>query len=317
MATAGKHGVKYNNGVNMQGSVGRRLQWGLSILTLCVLAPPARAQTAGWPDMGKLRGTAGVSQVEGAGGGGLVPWAVITGYGTRDSYGANAHYTLVRTQDYGLASYGAAIGIADRIEFSLDKQELSGYLAPLDRLRIDQDIVGVKVRLAGALVYDQDSLLPQLALGAMYKRNNGVRGLGGITSVQQLGARRESGIDYYLAATKLILDRSLLFNATLRLTKANQMGLLGFGGDLNDGYRLMPEVSVAYLLNRSWVAGAEYRRKPHNLSIDNEKDYADAFIAYFPNKHVALTLAYVTLGDITVFNPKRQNGAYLSLQAGF
>jgi hypothetical protein len=284
--------------------------------------PPAEESTPvrpsyASPDRGKLLATGGVVQVEGAGGGGLTPWALITGYGTRDSYGANAHYTYLRTQDYSLASYGAAIGIADRIEFSLDKQQLSGYLAPLDHLRIDQDIVGVKLKLAGDAVYDQDSFMPQIAVGAMYKRNNGIRGLGAITSVQQLGARRESGVDYYLAATKLLLDQSLLLSGTLRMTKANQMGLLGFGGDLNDGYRLMPEVSAAYLLNRWWVAGLEYRMKPHNLSTDNEKDYADAFIAFFPNKFVSVTLAYVTLGDITVFNPKRQNGAYLSLQAGF
>jgi hypothetical protein len=276
---------------------------------------PAFAQWT--PDMGKLRSTAGVSQIEGAGGGGLAPWAMITGYGTRDSYGANAHYTTVRTQDVELSSYGAAIGIADRVEISLDKQEFSSYQAPLDRLRIDQDILGIKLKLTGDIVYDQDRWMPQLAIGVMAKRNNGVRGLAGISSVQQLGARRESGIDYYLAASKLLLDQSLLLNLTLRLTKANQMGILGFGGDLNDGYRLMPEASVAYLLNRSWVAGLEYRMKPHNLSADPEKDYADAFIAYLPNKYLSVTLAAVTLGDITVFNPRRQNGVYLSLQSGF
>ncbi len=120
-----------------------------------------------------------------------------------------------------------------------------------------------------------------------------------------------------MAASKLLLDQSLLLNLTLRLTKANQMGLLGFGGDLNGDYRLMPEVSIAYLLNRSWVAGAEYRKKPRNLSVDPEKFYADAFVAYIPNKNVSLTLAWVTLGDITVFNTTRQNGVYLSLQSGF
>ena len=65
------------------------------------------------------------------------------------------------------------------------------------------------------------------------------------------------------------------------------------------------------------VAGAEYRMKPRNLGVDNEKDYYDAFVAWFPTKNVSITAAYVSLGDITVFNPKRQNGFYLSLQAGF
>lgn len=287
-------------------------------LLLCAWLPlSALADFDMGPDMGKLLATPGVVQIEGAGGGGLVPWATITGYGTRDSYGANVHYTQVATPDYALASYGVAVGVADRFEFSLDKQRLSGHLAPLDQLRLEQDIVGVKLKLAGDLLYGPEIWMPQIALGVMYKRNTGVQGLGATTSVLQLGARHAQGVDYYLAATKLLLDSSLLLNGTLRLTKANQMGLLGFGGERNDAYQLMPELSLAYLIDRSLVVGLEYRFKPHNLNLDHEKNYADVFIAWFPSKRVSLTLAWVTLGDITTFNPKRQNGAYLSLQGGF
>ena len=277
------------------------------------------AQTTGSvaPDMGKLLATAGVMQVEGASGGGLVPWATITGYGTRDSYGANAHYTYVGTQDYTLASYGVAVGIADRVELSLAKQRFTGSQAPLNNLRIDQDIYGIKVKLAGDIVYDQDTWMPQIAAGLMVKRNNGIGGLGAVNNVKALGARDDSGIDYYLAATKLFLDQSLLLNATVRATKANQMGILGFGGDKGDRYQAMLEASAAYLLNRKWVVGAEYRMKPRNLASDNEKDYYDAFVAWFPSKNLSLTLAYVSLGDITVYNPRRQEGVYLSVQAGF
>ena len=281
-------------------------------------ALPAQAQVTG-PDLGKLTATGGVSQVEGAGGGGLVPWALITGYGSRDSCGANAHYTGVRTQDYSLDSVGVAVGIADRVELSLAQQHFRGSKAPLDQLSIRQDIVGVKLKLAGDAVYDQDRAMPQLAVGVMYKRNKGIGGLGalGVTHVTQLGAKDDSGIDYYLAASKLYLDSSLLLGGALRATKANQMGLLGFGGDRNDKYRAMLEVSAAYLINRKLVAGAEYRHKPHNLGVDDEKAYYDVFVAWFPSKHVSVTAAYAVLGDITVFNPTRQRGAYLSVQTGF
>jgi hypothetical protein len=269
------------------------------------------------PDMGKLLATGGVSQLEGAGGGGLTPWALITGYGTRDSYGANAHYTAVRTQDYGLNTRGVAVGIADRIEFSLATQAFTGTGAALNGLNLGQDIVGVKVRVAGDAVYEQDSMLPQISVGAMFKRNTGVTGLGAVSSVKQLGAVDERGIDYYVAATKIILDQSLLLNGTLRATRANQMGLLGFGGSNNNGYQPMLEVSAAYLINRNLAAGLEYRMKPHNLAIDNEKAYYDAFVAWFPTKNVSLTAAYAVLGDITVLNPTNQKGLYLSLQVGF
>lgn len=278
----------------------------------------ASAQPTG-PDMGKLTATGGVSQVEGAGGGGLTPWALITGYGTRDSYGANVHLSTLRTADYSLQTQGVAVGFADRFELSLSSQQFKGHLAPLDKLDLKLDTVGLKLKLTGDAVYDQDRWLPQIAVGAMAKRTHAVGGLGalGVTSVRQLGATSDHGIDVYVAATKIFLDQSLLVNATLRATKANQMGLLGFGGDRSDHYKPMLEGSVAYLINRKTVAGVEYRMKPHNLSVDDEKAYYDAFIAYFPTKNLSVTAAWVSLGDITIFNPRRQNGYYLSLQAGF
>jgi hypothetical protein len=287
----------------------------LACTTLLLLATAVQAG----PDLGRLTATGGVSQVEGAGGGGLVPWALITGYGSRDSWGANAHYTVLRTQDYSLDSAGVAVGIADRVELSLAQQHFRGSLAPLDQLSIRQDIVGIKVKLAGDAVYDQDRAMPQIAAGALFKRNRGIAGLGalGVTRVTELGATDDSGTDYYLAATKLLLDSSLLVGATVRATKANQMGLLGFGGDRRDNYQAMLEVSGAYMFSRKLVAGVEYRQKPRNLSVDKEKAYYDVFVAYFPSKHVSVTGAYVALGDITVFNPTRQRGFYLSVQTGF
>lgn len=292
---------------------------GLALALLGSVLANSAAIAQGKPDMGKLSATGGVSQVEGAGGGGLVPWALITGYGTRDSWGANAHVTALRTQDYSLDSVGVALGLADRIEVSLAQQHLKGSVAPLDRLSLKQDILGLKVKVAGDAVYDQDRALPQIAVGAMYKRHRGVTGLNalGVTNVTQLGAKDDSGVDLYVAATKIVLDSSLLLNGTLRATRANQMGLLGFGGDRGDRYRVMPEVSAAYMFSRTLVGGVEYRHKPHNLGVDDEKANYDVFVAWFPSKHLSVTAAYVALGDITVFNPTRQRGVYVSVQAGF
>jgi hypothetical protein len=95
------------------------------------------------------------------------------------------------------------------------------------------------------------------------------------------------------------------------------MGLMGFGGDKESSRKLMPELSVCYLLTRKLVLGAEYRRKPHNLGVDNEKAYKDVFLAWLPNRHFSMTAAYADLGTITVFNRKTQRGAYLSAQVSF
>jgi truncated hemoglobin YjbI len=277
-------------------------------------SPPQRS-----PDRGKFIGTGGVSTVEGSAGGGIVPWALIAGYGTRDSWGATAFATRVTTQDYQLASYGAAIGIGDRVEVSLARQDFQGDLAPLDQLRIRQDIVGVKLRLAGDAVYEQDNWIPQIAAGLQYKKNKGVGGLRGlgVAHVKQLGASSDRGADFYVAATKIWFEQSLLLNGTLRSTRANQMGILGFGGDREGSRKLMPELSVGYLLTRKLVLGAEYRRKPHNLGVDQEKAYKDIFLAWVANRRFSLTAAYADLGTVTVFNQRTQRGAYVSAQLGF
>lgn len=281
-------------------------------------APPATDDVTAVPpslfDSGKLLATGGVSQLEGAGGGGLAPWALITGYGTDSGIGANAHYTIVAVDDFTLQTAGVAIGLFDRVELSYARQEFdtqsTGALLGLGRgYKFGQDIWGVKVRLFGDAVYDQDSMLPQVAVGAQWKIADRPAVLAFV------GARDHEGVDYYLAATKVLLDQSLLLNGTVRFTKANQTGLLGFGGDLNDDYRAEFEGSAAYLINRHLAVGIEYRSKPDNLGFAKEDDWADLFVAYFPTKNISVTAAYVDLGDIAT--RKDERGVYFSVQAGF
>jgi hypothetical protein len=100
----------------------------------------------------------------------------------------------------------------------------------------------------------------------------------------------------------------------LRETKANQLGILGFGGDKHNDYSSQFEGSAAYLFSRDFAVGAELRTKPSNLGVAHEGAAWDVFAAYFFNKHLSLTAAYADLGNIVIQN--RQQGAYLSLQAG-
>ncbi|MFM0755015.1 DUF3034 family protein [Paraburkholderia strydomiana] len=263
---------------------------------------------------GKLLLTGGVSEIEGAAGGGLTPWAVIGGYGTASQLGANAHGTYVHTQDFALTTYGAAVGVANRVEFSVARQEFNtrdagAQLGLGSGFKFNLDTIGVKVRLFGDAVLDQDTWVPQVSAGIQYKHNE----QGDV--VRAVGASSSSGTDFYLSATKLLLSQSLLLNSTLRFTKANQFGLLGFGGDKSNRYHAEFEASVAYLLSRYVAVGAEYRTKPDNLGFAREQNAYDAFIAWAPTKHVSLTLAYLALGDIATI--RNQRGAYASLQVGF
>src|ERR1700733_4954145 len=117
-------------------------------------------------DEGKFLLTAGFNDLDGAGGGGLVPLAFISGYGSRDSWGANAHFTNIQLKDFQLLAFGVAVGALDRVEVSYTRHEFDLTGTALDGLGVTQDIVGVKVKLLGNAVYGQDSWLPQLAVGA-------------------------------------------------------------------------------------------------------------------------------------------------------
>ena len=263
---------------------------------------------------GKLLLTGGVSQVEGAAGGGLTPWALIGGYGTSGQVGGSAFLTRVDVGDYHLDTVGALVAFNDRVEFSIarqrfDTEQVGALLGLGEGFTLQQDVIGLKVRVAGEAVLDSDRAMPQIAVGVQHKRND----QGAVLAF--IGAKDDSGTDVYVSATKLFLAQGLLLNGTVRFTRANQIGILGFGGDRHDGYRPQLEVSAAYLLSPTVAIGAEYRTKPDNLSIAGEDDWKDVFIAWAPNRRVSLTVAYVDLGNIVIRD--HQRGIYASLQVGF
>lgn len=278
-------------------------------LVLAGLAAWPAAHAAG----DRLLGTWGVTPVEGGGGGGLSPWAIITGSGSRNQIGGTASITQIRTRGgFTLRTAGVAVGIHDTVELSATRWRF-GLSDTVPGQSIDMDVIGLKWRVFGDAVYDQDSWWPQVSIGLQHKRNRD------FTVPQALGARRSSDTDFYLSATKVWLaglaGRNVLGNVTLRLTRANQFGLLGFGGDKRDAYRLQPEASLAVLVRDDVALGAEWRAKPDNLSAFREQDATDLFVAWFPSRHLSSTLAYVDLGNIA--NKPRQRGWYLSLQAAY
>lgn len=262
----------------------------------------------------RLLGTGGVTQVEGAGGGGLMPWALITGYGTNQQIGGSAFYTHAETKgDFKLRTTGIALGFYNRVEVSASQAKFGlSDTVPGEEIRLNT--LGVKVRVLGDAIYDQDSWLPQISVGAQYKYNEDYN-----LVPKLLGAKDRSGIDVYVAASKLYLGAlngyNLLLNANLHASKANQFGLLGFGGDKRDQYRIYPAVSAAVMLSDNWLLGTELRYKPDNLSVFEENSAHDVFMTWFPHKNISVTGAYVDLG--TIANKDNQTGWYLSGQINY
>jgi hypothetical protein len=219
---------------------------------------------------------------------------------------------------------GLMLALDDRVEVSIARQdfatEATGRALGLPGLHLKMDVVGVKLRVLGDAVLDSDRLLPQVAVGVEGKQTDpdGLR-----PTLTALGAHTR-GTDVYVSATKLFLTQGLLLNGTLRLTRANQNGLLGFGGTDHERYRLEPEFSIAWLASRRLAFGAEYRRKPDNLDPSplgaglKEDDWFDVFAAWAPNKTLSLTAAWVQLGRIVpAVATKKQDGGYASAQLAF
>jgi hypothetical protein len=221
-----------------------------------------------------------------------------------------------------------AVGLYDRVELSVARQDfntkdvLIGVSPALKNYKLKQEVYGVKLRVAGDAVYDQDRWMPQIAIGAQVKRNQD-DAVNPFLNGALKSNIKNNGTDFYIAASKLYLAQSVLVNGTLRFSKANQYGLLGFEGPDGSRYKPSIEASVAYLLRKDLVIGAEARTKRGNLrnaglNLSEGAAY-DVFVAYFPNKNVSLTAAYVNLGQIVgaLSGDRKQTGGYLSLQVGF
>lgn len=293
----------------------------------------------------RLIASGGITGVEGVAGGGITPWAFIGGYSSDEEITYSANLQYLSLNDYSLTTAGASISIYDRVEVSFQRQKLDissgltsnvfslltdGAITNANSTTVEQDILAAKVKLFGDGVFTQNSWVPQVSLGVQYKKNkdyntslslpDGSVPLPSIGVPQLLGAKDDSGTDVYLSATKLWLGAvrgyNLLTNLTARYTKANTLGLLGFGSAVDDDAKLEWEGSLALLISPTTAVGAEFRTQSNRLGgLAEEDTITDIFVAYFPNKSMSITAAYVDMGNLPL--QERSTGFYVTLNANF
>lgn len=255
-----------------------------------------------------LSAQAAVTQVEGSAGGGIVPWALLSGGKPTVST------TWVNTGDYSLAGVAVNGSVTDRLELSYGRMSFDTAAVGLGMVNVD--VIGAKY-----LITKMSDSMPAIAVGVQHKSTDIDAGF--LTSV---GAK-DSGTDVYVAATKVVKagSKKVLLNGTLRATKGNQAGILGFGSTTESGYNYNFEGSAGVFLNDSTVLGLEYRGKPDNISGLKEDAWSDLFFAFFPDKNLSMVVAYADLGDIANEantsnggnGGKDQRGLYLQVQANF
>lgn len=267
------------------------------LLSSAVLADPGS----------RLWGTGGVTTIAGASGGGLTSWGLLNGYASNDEWSTTLALTQASFDDYDLTVAGASVSWSNRLALSVSRQRLE--LQTLGG-ELEQDVLGVKVRLFGDALYGDWG---QWSLALEHGR------LDDFSLASAVGARDRNGTDFILSGSKVffaaIAGRNLLLNLGVRASEANQVGLLGYGSAEDNGYELLAEVSGGVFITRQWLLGAEYRQKPDNLAFAREDDWQDLFLAYIPNRSIAVTAAWADLGSVAGL--AGQDGPYLSLQATF
>jgi len=310
------------------------------LLPLLLVSSPTLADSGS-----RLIASGGITGFEGTAGGGITPWAFIGGYTSKEEIGYSVNAQYLSLNDYTLTTAGASISLFDRVEVSAQRQRLDiasgltsnvfallteGAITNANSTTIEQDIIGAKVKVFGDGVFAQDSWLPQVALGAQYKKNrdfdsslslpDGSIPLPNTGVPMLLGAKDDSGTDVYVSATKLWLGVpsgfNLLTNLTVRYTKANVFGLLGFGSQEDNSAKLEWEGSLALLISPTTAIGTEFRTQTNRLGgLAEEDTVVDAFIAYFPNKSISITAAYVDVGNLPL--QESSTGFYLTVNGNF
>ncbi len=258
-------------------------------------------------------GAQAVTDVDGQNGGGLVPWALL-------SSGPTVAISHLGTQNLGIDGVAINTSFADRVEVSYAHNTLAvtgGGAGLTDAV----DNFGLKVKLN-----EMGSSMPQFAIGVVNKQASGALA---DTLNRALGISTSS-TDVYGAASKIINigGKNVLLNGVLRATKANQMGLLGFGGGTaagaKTGYSVEPEASVEVFAAENVVVGAEYRAQPSNGAtatdaVLHQNAAYDLHIAYVANKNLTWTAGYASLGQVDpgALGSYNQHGMFLQAQASF
>ncbi|NOY54144.1 MAG: DUF3034 family protein [Deltaproteobacteria bacterium] len=265
-----------------------------------------------------------VVNIEGEGGGGLVPWAYLTNPPADGQLFGNPSVgsTYIFPQNFNVNVYHFNETISDRLELGFARTvfDTTNILGG-NGLNIGIDELTIDTYHAKVLLLKETDTLPAVSVSIEYKKNQDIahadkNGGGAFTST---GMDDDSGLDYCLSVTKLYKGWKMpvLINLSGRYTKAAQTGYLGFSKNGN----FEPEASLAVLPESNVAVGVEFRGKPNEyksvagIGSFQEDNWTDFFIAYFPTKGLSITGAVVNFGNIV--NRNVNTGLYMNMKYDF
>lgn len=154
-----------------------------------------------------------------------------------------------------------------------------------------------------------DLPLPAITAGIHFKHNDGIKKLdarlGGF--LRGMGYERHYGVDYTITATKmfpkLAFGRPVIVSSGMRISRAAQNGLLGFG----DSTAVTFEGNVLYMPLDWLILGYEIRTKNNpfhstNSLIGREQNWHAFSATWVVNEHITVSGVYGLFGTLTNAN---------------
>ena len=269
-----------------------------------------------------------VMNIEGEGGGGLVPWAYLTNPPAQGEIlgGPTVAATYIFPQNFNVNVYHINQSVTDRVELGYSRTvfDTTNLLGGVGVDELVMDTLHAKF-----LLLKESDVLPAVSLSLEYKKNRDIdtadrnlrAAFGAGTDLTAAGLDDDSGVDACVSVTKLFketpLSMPVLVNLGARYTKAAQTGYLGF----SDHAKVLPEVTLAVLPESNVAVGVEYRIKPDEyrevagIGSFAEDDWSDFFIAYFPTPGLSIVGAVVNFGNIV--NRNVNTGLYMNMKFDF
>jgi len=271
--------------------------------------------------------------IEGYSGGAITPMAYLCNYcncgcGGKHMTCPTVSYSYMNISTKHLHTFAVTQTFWNRVELGYAMNQL--WLGSLyDDIRkmglnpVRRDVIMHNFNVRGKLL-EENSFglpLPAVAAGVHFKYNYGLEDINRRVgnAFDTIGYDKNYGVDYTLTATKmfptLAFGRPVIVTGGLRLSRASQLGLMGFG----DTYRPSFEGSVVCLPTDWLVLGYEFRQKRNPYGkipglIGDEDNWHALSTSVIVNKHLTISALAGLCGNVANANADTTWGLQLKYE---
>ena len=293
---------------------------------------PTKEPTA-QPDATSLIPPPAMHTIDGIGGGLLTPTAYLVNPGPADEVLAPPAVSL-RFWRFGskdIETLAISETLFGRIELSYAVSRFGlGSFRDAVRKTTGRDIVrndaylhtfGLRGLLLQENAFDLD-FMPAITAGVQFKYNDSIQTIDRRSGrlLHSAGLDKSNGIDWTLTTSKTIRDpffhKPLSLSAGLRVSKAAQIGLLGFGNDC----KVSLETNIRYQPTDWLIVGYELRDKvgPYATgpnTLESEGPWQAITASFVLDERLILTTAWTMMGNVA--NGPADCGWNIGLQYNF